>query len=119
MFHQYKSQRRCGGDNPHGEGVLDLGTILYIQDGIRPMSGLPRQIVCREPWQVVAFLPEQHPFYGPMARTGLVLVKSLRTGRTQTVAPWIVEMCEDAGLQWFYKGYVRRVKALESRRVAA
>jgi hypothetical protein len=33
-------------------GTIPVGTILYIQDGIRPLNGLTRDGICREPWIV-------------------------------------------------------------------
>src|SRR5947207_9183246 len=41
-------------------GTIPVGTILYIQDGVRPLNGLTRDIVRREPWIVEAWLPRDY-----------------------------------------------------------
>jgi hypothetical protein len=97
MLNQYHAQRRQGGHNPHGKGTIPVGAILYLQDGMRPMGGFRTTPVCRNPWQVIAWLPRES-FTGPAAGGHLALVKSLRDGRTQTVADWILLACDDAGL---------------------
>lgn len=90
-------------------GTIAVGTILYIQDGIRPLRGFTRDIVCREPWIVEAWLPREsnkwdsgsRKFRTVYIRGGhLALVRSLRNrNRVQTVADSILLACVDAGLE--------------------
>lgn len=99
MLRQYNAQRRKGGHNPRGVGVIDVGEIFYLAD-VRPMRGVTSPADMREPWQVVAFLPEKHPFYGPIARFDTVVLKSLRTGRERNAMVWQLLTLSDAGLEW-------------------
>jgi hypothetical protein len=90
-------------------GTIAVGTILYIQDGINPLSGLRREVVCREPWIVEAWLPRDYARWDERSRTfktvrirggHLAVVRSLRNRRrVQTVADWILLVCLDAGLE--------------------
>ena len=90
-------------------GTIPVGTILYIQEGINPLKGFTRPIVCREPWIVEAWLPRDYTKWDGLSRTfrtvrirggHLALVRSLRTNRVRTVADWILLACGDAGLDW-------------------
>jgi len=90
-------------------GTIPVGTILYIQDGVRPFHGLTREIVCREPWIVEAWLPREYARKSPstgrfeitcVAGGHLALVRSLRDRRrVKKVADWILLACLDAGLE--------------------
>ena len=90
-------------------GVISVGTIVYIQDGVTPLRGLTRQVVCREPWIVEAWLPRDYAKWDPTLREfkamriaggHLSLVRSLRDRRrVQMVADWILLACIDAGLE--------------------
>ena len=90
-------------------GTIAVGTILYIQDGVRPLRGLTRSAVCREPWIVEAWLPRDYTKWDTKTGTfsttriaggHLALVRSLRDRRrVQTVADWILLACVDAGLE--------------------
>jgi hypothetical protein len=90
-------------------GTIPVGTILYIQDGVRPLHGLTRDVICREPWIVEAWLPRDYLRWDGAARKfkavrivggHLAVVRSLRDrGRVQTVADWILVACLDAGLE--------------------
>ena len=90
-------------------GTIPVGTILYIQDGVRPLNGLTRKIVCREPWIVEAWLPRDYAKWDVLSRTfksvrirggHLAVVRSLRNRhRVQQVADWILLACLDAGLE--------------------
>jgi hypothetical protein len=95
MLHPYNTQR-ARTINGHRQGSLKLGDILYIQDRVRPFTPTQHP-TCRNPWQILAFLNDscQDKF---LARTHLVTVKSLRDGRTQNVAYWILERMDDEGL---------------------
>ncbi len=90
-------------------GTIAVGTILYIQDGVRPLHGLTRQIVRREPWIVEAWLPREYPKWDQSTRRfktmrvaggHLAIVRSLRDrNRVQSVADWILLACIDSGLE--------------------
>ncbi len=90
-------------------GTIPVGTILYIQDGVRPLHGLTKQIVRREPWMVEAWLPRDYSKWDPSTRKfktvrvaggHLAIVRSLRDrNRVQAVADWILLACIDAGLE--------------------
>jgi hypothetical protein len=90
-------------------GTIPVGTILYIQDSLRPLHVLPRSMVCREPWIVEAWLPRDYAQWDGVSRTfknvriaggHLAIVRSLRNRkRVQTVADWILLACLDAGLE--------------------
>jgi len=56
MFRQYHAQRRQGGNNPLGVGVISIGTILYIQDEGWWRDRYRGASTCRNPWIVEAFL---------------------------------------------------------------
>jgi len=88
-------------------GTIPVGTILYIQDGIRPFGNLQRPIVRRDPWIVEAWIPRDYSKWdGKAWRTvriaggHLAQVRSLRDRRrVQLVADWILLRCMDAGLE--------------------
>lgn len=86
--------------NGRRKGTVPVGTIVYLQDGLRPMRGLTRPVVCRNPWIVVAFRPSRSGYDG-LARTtygATAVVRSLRDGRTEEVAEWVYLAHDDAGL---------------------
>ncbi len=100
MIQQYHAQRHIA-NTPHHTGTIPVGTIIYIQDGARPLSGFRETPVCRNPWKVEAWLNREYstiPGITMMAGGHLAVVKSLRDGRTQKVADWILLLCVDAGL---------------------
>jgi hypothetical protein len=126
VFRQYYAQRfrslypptikKIGGKTIHYAdprdrqiGTIGVGAILYIQDGVNPLNGLTRPIVCREPWIVEAWLPRDYAKWDAASRTfkdvrirggHLAIVRSLRDRRrVQTVADWILLACCDAGLE--------------------
>lgn len=72
-------------------GVIPIGTIIYIQDNVRPMRGLTHCPVLREPWIVDAWV-------GRYGMRHCAVVRSLRTGRVQEVADWILLYCVDSDL---------------------
>jgi hypothetical protein len=84
-----------------------VGTIVYIQDGITPLRGLTRPIVCREPWIVEAWLPRDYSKWNATSRTfttvriacsHLATVRSLRNRRrVELVADWILLACVGCG----------------------
>jgi hypothetical protein len=113
MFHQYRAQRltlSCPHSLAHRRvGTIPVGTIIYIQDGVRPLSGLTRPIVCREPWIVEAWLPRDYSKWDTNLRRfrtvrisggHLAQVRSLRDRRrVKQVADWILLQLIDAGLE--------------------
>jgi hypothetical protein len=113
MIRQYCAQRSrpSSGFRDRRVGTIDVGTILYIQDGINPLRGFTRQIVCREPWIVEGWIPREYSKWDPQNRTfqtvrisggHLAQVRSLRDRRrVQLVADWILLACSDAGLEKF------------------
>ncbi len=104
MLHQYHPQR---GRLWRGRlvGTLAVGTILYIQDGVRPFGGMRGPVVLRNPWQIIAWLNREfHPALPGKPTTylaggHLAVVRSLRDGRVQRVADWLLLACVDAGLE--------------------
>ncbi len=90
-------------------GTISVGMIIYVQDGVSPLRGLTRDVVCREPWIVEAWIPrdystwdaEQRRFRSVRAAGGhLAQVRSLRDRRrVQLVADWLLRYCMDAGLE--------------------
>lgn len=127
MIHQYHAQRfrRTYPLRPSGRkrgiqtftadprdkqiGTIAVGTIIYIQDGISPVGGFTREIVCRDPWIVEAWIPRDYSKWDGGSRTfrtvriaggHLAQVRSLRDRRrVQLVADWILLSCVDAGLE--------------------
>lgn len=113
MFRQYLAQRftlACPTVLANKRvGTVAVGTIVYIQDGLRPFTGLSRPIVCREPWIVEAWLPRDYSKWDPNLRIfrpvrvsggHLARVRSLKDRRrTRQVADWILLACIDAGLE--------------------
>jgi hypothetical protein len=107
MIRQYNAQRfrtvRHGARDLR-IGTIPLGTILYIQDGVRPFSEL--QSVRINPWIVEAWLNREYfpavkgkPAVTMLLGGHLARVRSLRDGRTQLVADWILLRCFDADLE--------------------
>lgn len=113
MFHQYGAQRFTISRSPRFAdkhiGTIPVGAIVYIQDGVRPLSGLSRPVVCREPWIVEAWLPRDYSQWDSELKQfrtvringgHLAQVRSLRDRRrTKQVADWILLECIDAGLE--------------------
>lgn len=81
-------------------GTVPVGTIVYLQDCLRPLSGFRGPIIRRNPWQVVAFAPQPSSFDGMTRSTygSRAVVKSLRDGRTQTIGEWQLLAHDDAYL---------------------
>ena len=113
MIRQYGAQRFTLACPPAAAGrrvgTIAVGTIVYIQDGLRPLGGLCRPVVCREPWIVEAWLPRDYSKWHPdlkqfrtvrISGGHLAQVRSLRDRRrTKQVADWILLECIDAGLE--------------------
>jgi hypothetical protein len=105
MIHQYHAQRFHRLPTGRCVGTVPVGTILYIQDGIRPFAPI-RWPIKREPWIVTAWLNREYfpgvkgaPRVKMLASGHLAEVRSLRDGRQKLVADWILLRCLDAGLE--------------------
>lgn len=109
MEYQYYAPRFRRLPDGRQVGTINVGTILYIQDGVSPFR-FPDHIIRREPWRVEAWIPRQYtvrdPLTGfhrsvPCAGGHLALVRSLRDSRrTAHVADWLLLRCADAGFAW-------------------
>lgn len=85
--------------------VLPVGTIVYLQDGVRPFS-FPRFPVRREPYTIEAYhnreyFPSMEGAQEVTYMTGghLATLRSLRDSRRVfKIADWILRMHDDAGL---------------------
>jgi hypothetical protein len=104
MLHQFNAQRFRWW-NGRRIGTIAVGTIVYIQDGIRPLNGIGRPITRRIPWLVEAWLNRDYAKWSSgklctvkIAGGHLAQVRSLRDGRRLVVAAWILLACVDAGL---------------------
>jgi hypothetical protein len=111
MIRQYHAQRRRGGNNPRGIGVIDVGTIFYLQDEGWWRDRYRGAPICRNPWIVTAFLNGKMGAARRNRATGLwedvylaersdmTVVQSLRDGRRRQVAVRTLILHEDHGLQ--------------------
>jgi len=110
MIRQYKAQRRRGGHNPLGVGVISVGSIYYLQDRGFFHDRFEGRAICRNPWIVEAFLngtfhaARRNPETGfwedavISARSDTAVVRSLRDGRRATVAVRLLQLHDDIGL---------------------
>jgi hypothetical protein len=106
MERQYYSQRFRYLPDGRQVGTIDVGDIIYIQDGVRPFS-FPGETQRRVPWRVEAWIPREAMSWNPANRRArtvrcagghLALVRSLRDSRrVEQVADWILLACVDAG----------------------
>jgi hypothetical protein len=102
MFYQYGAQRTRRHTFPSGYqvrvGTVPVGTIVYIQDGLRPLGGFRGPFVFRNPyivesWHNREYFPAikgQHPHKVYMQGGHLATVRSLRDGRRHQVADWVL-----------------------------
>jgi hypothetical protein len=110
MIRQYHAQRRRGGPNPLGVGVIPVGAIFYIQDEGWWRDRYRGAATCRNPWIVEAFLNGTIGAARRNRQTGLwedvyaagrsdmALVRSLRDGRRRQVAVRTLILHEEHGL---------------------
>lgn len=110
MIRQYKAQRRRGGYNPLGVGVIAIGSIYYLQDRGFFHDRFGGRAICRNPWIVEAFLNGTFAAARRNRETGhwedviisgrsdTAVVRSLRDGRRSTVAVRFLELHDDLGL---------------------
>lgn len=110
MLRQYYTQRRRGGSNPLGIGVIGVGAVYYLQS--LDLSRLPsgRSASYRTPWVVECFLNgtmgasrgNRHTGHWESAyiagRSDMAVVRSLRDGRCETVSVRLLILHEDLGL---------------------
>jgi hypothetical protein len=110
MIRQYKAQRRRGGYNPLGVGVISVGSIYYLQDRGFFHDRFGGRAICRNPWIVEAFL--NGTFHAARrnretgcwedavisGRSDTAVVRSLRDGRRTTVAVRVLQLHDDFGL---------------------
>jgi hypothetical protein len=111
MIRQYYAQRRRGGDNPLGVGVIPAGAIFYLQPDCWWRDRYRGKPVCRDPIIVEAFLngtvaaARRNPDTGRWedlflaGRSDIAIVRSLRDGRRAMVAVRILILHEDEGLR--------------------
>ena len=110
MIRQYGGQRRRGGANPLGIGVIATGSIYYLQDRAFFHDRFGGRAVCRNLWIVEGFLNgtcaaarrnrdtgrwEDVTLSG---RSDTAVVRSLRDGRRRTVAIRVLVLHDDLGL---------------------
>ena len=86
--------------NGRKRGIVPIGTIVYLQDGLRPLRGFTRSPVLVNPWIVESFQPCASTFDGLVRQTygSVAVVRSLRDGRTATVGEWALLAHDDAFL---------------------
>jgi hypothetical protein len=111
MIRHYHAPRRQGGNNPRGIGVIDVGTIFYLQDEGWWRDRYRGAPICRNPWIVTAFLnctmgaARRNRSTGLWedvylaGRSDMAVVQSLRDGRRRQVAVRTLILHEDHGLQ--------------------
>lgn len=119
MTHQYRAVRFRRHANGRWVGTIPVGTIVYIQDNVSPLGGLRHVPVCREPWIVEAWLNRDYQkltkggwVTAQMVGGHLAQVRSLRTGRRQKIADWILRYCVDAGLEVFHASHAEQIDSL-------
>lgn len=110
MIRQYKAQRRRGGYNPLGIGVIAVESIYYLQDRGFFHDRFGGRAICRNPWIVEAFLNGTLAAARRNQKTGhwedavisgrsdTAVVRSLRDGRRTTVAVRVLQLHDDLGL---------------------
>jgi len=105
MLHQFNAQRFRWW---HGRriGTIPVGTIIYIQDHVRPFTGIAAPPVMRNPWIVEAWVNRDYSRFESgkwitvkVAGGHLAQVRSLRDGRRQFVADWILLASMEAELE--------------------
>ena len=110
MIRQYKAQRRLGGANPLGVGVIAIGSIYYLQDRSFFDSRCEGEAIRRNPWIVEAFLngtcaaSRRNRVTGRWedvylsGRSDTAVVRSLRDGRHRVVTVNYLQVHDDQGL---------------------
>jgi len=110
MLRQYGANRCRGGNNPLRVGVVAVGSVFYLQDETFFRDRYGGRAVCRNPWQLTAFLngvihaARRDPDTGCWrdsvwsGRSDMAVVRSLRDGRCRTIAVRILVLHDDLGL---------------------
>jgi hypothetical protein len=110
MIRQYYAQRRQGGDNPKGVGVIAVGSIYYLQNDSYWRDRFRGAPVSRNPWIVLAFLNGVVAASRRSVATGkwedvfvsgrsdVALVRSLRDGRIRKIAVRTLILHDDLGM---------------------
>jgi len=110
MMRQYGAQRSRGGDNPLRVGVVAVGSVFYLQDERFFRDRYGGRAVCRNPWQLTAFLngvmhaARRDPGTGCWkdsvwsGRSDIAVVRSLRDGRQRSVSVRLLILHDDLGL---------------------
>jgi hypothetical protein len=111
MIRQYYAQRRQGGNNPLGVGIIPAGAIFYLQDDGWWRDRYRGKPISRNPWIVEAFLNDtlaaarrnrntgQWEDVYMTRRSDTAIVRSLRDGRRCEVAVRILILHEEEGLR--------------------
>lgn len=80
---------------------ISIGDIIYIQDGIRPLTARPSwaPVIRRNPWIVEGWENRRYARPGRedsyLVGGHTAVVRSLRTGKRITVADWILKASTD------------------------
>lgn len=110
MMRQYGASRCRGGNNPLRVSVVAVGSLFYLQDEAFFRDRYGGRPVCRNPWQLTAFLngvihaARRDPDTGCWrdsvwsGRSDMAVVRSLRDGRCRTVAVRLLVLHDDLGL---------------------
>ena len=111
MIRKYYAQRRQGGDNPLGVGIIPVGAIFHLQNEGWWRDRYRGAPICRNPGIVEAFLngvlhaarrnrETGHWDDVYMAgRSDMAVARSLRDGRRCHVAVRVLILHEDEGLR--------------------
>jgi len=110
MMRQYGAQRCRGGDNPLRVGVVAVGSVFHLQDEGFFRDRYGGRAVCRNPWQLTAFLNGVMHAARRDSETGcwrdsvwsgrsdMAVVRSLRDGHQRSVSVRLLILHDDLGL---------------------
>jgi len=110
MLRQYGASQCRGGNNPLRVGVVAVGSVFYLQDKGFFRDRYGGQAICRNPWQLTAFLngvmhaARRDPDTGCWkdsvwsGRSDMAVVRSLRDGRQRSVSVRLLILHDDLGL---------------------
>ena len=124
MMQEYKAQRRRGGANPLGVGVIAVGSSYYVQDEGHFRDRCSASPVCKDPWQVEGFTngvmhaARRNRDTGRWentyrsGRSDMAVVRSLRDGRRCTVAVRLLVLHDEGPFAHAPAGMTTRDEAL-------